>query len=167
MNIVLIGYRGTGKTAISKILENKLKLKRVSTDEEIVKKYGPIPKIVENKGWDEFRDIETEIVKEVASKDSQIIDCGGGAILRKENQEALKKNGKVILLTAEVKTIVSRIKEDKNRPALKDGKTFIEEIEEVLNERKQKYNEAKDFEVKTDKISIKEAAQKIIELSGE
>jgi shikimate kinase len=167
MNIVLIGYRGTGKTEISKVLEKKLGLTRISTDQEIVRKHGSIPKIVETKGWDAFRDIETEVVKEVSSKDNQIIDCGGGAILRKENRDALKKKGKVILLTAEVQTIAKRIKEDKNRPALKNGKTFIEEIEEVLNERKPEYNKAKDFEVKTDKISIKEAAQKIIELLGE
>ncbi len=164
MNIVLIGYRGTGKTKVGEILSNKLGLDLVSTDAAIVEKAGKtIPEIVKEKGWDKFRDIETEVVKETTSKDNIIIDCGGGVVLRQENVDFLKQRGKIFLLTATVEKIAERIKDDTERPALKEGKTFVEEIEEVLNERKEKYNNAKDFEIDGDNISIGEMADKIIE----
>ena len=164
MNLVLIGYRGTGKTAVADILSEKLGMKKISTDKAIVEREGKsIPEIVEENGWDKFRDIETEVVKQAASKDNVIIDCGGGVVLREENVHALREKGKVFLLTASVERISERIKDDNQRPALKGGKTFVEEIKEVLDERMEKYNKAKDFDIDGNDISVREMADKIIE----
>ena len=164
MNIVLIGYRGTGKTKVAEILSTKLGMDSISTDAAIVEKAGKsIPEIVEEQGWNKFRDIETEVIKETANKDGIIIDCGGGVILRDENIDAIRTNGKVFLLLASVEKIVERIKDDTQRPALKEGKTFVEEIEEVLNERNEKYNKAKDFEIDGTDLTIDQMADKVIE----
>ena len=62
MNIVLIGYRGTGKSSVAKLLAERTKWSLVSTDVEIVKKAGmPVPEIIRKRGWDYFRDVESEI----------------------------------------------------------------------------------------------------------
>ncbi len=163
MNIVLIGYRGTGKSTAGKILAEKLNRPLIPMDELIVKKAGmSIPEIVEKHGWDYFRDIESEVAKEVSNKDNCIIDCGGGVVLRDENVKNLKQNGKCFLLKANMDTIISRIQGDANRPALKEGMSFKEEQEKVLKEREPKYKSAADIEVDTSVLNIEQAVEKIL-----
>ena len=164
MNIVLIGYRGTGKSTVGKILAKKLKRLLIPVDDLIVKKVGmSIPEIVEKHGWDYFRDIESNVTKELSNQDNCIIDCGGGVILRDENVENLKQNGKCFLLKAEIDTIISRIQGDANRPALKEGMSFREEQEKVLRERNPKYKAAADVEIDTSILSLEQAVEKILE----
>ena len=165
MNIVLIGYRGTGKTTISKLLGNKLKRDVINLDERIVEKAGlSIPKIVERFGWDRFRDIESEIVEEVSIKDNCVIDTGGGVVLRDKNIRNLKKNGIIILLTASKEKIVERIKNSNNRPSLTKGKTFLEEIELVMEERKPKYTLAQDYTIDTSNLTTHEIFEQILSI---
>ncbi len=98
MNIVLIGYRGTGKSTVGRLLAARLGRELVSTDVEIVKRAKcTIPEIVAQYGWEYFRDLESDICRELASRDQLVIDTGGGAILRAQNVEALKENGAVVL----------------------------------------------------------------------
>ena len=163
MNIVLIGYRGTGKTAIARHLSEVLGLSEVSLDAEIVRKAGlSIPEIVDRFGWDRFRDLESEVVRETAARDGIIIDCGGGVILRDENTTALRENGFVILLSAERDTIVQRIIGGTERPSLTGAKSFTDEVEEVLAERMPKYLAAADFRVDTDALPIEGIAERIL-----
>ncbi len=164
-NIVLIGYRGTGKTAVGKILAKKLKMPLISIDGMIVKRIGlPIPKIVEKYGWKRFRDEESKITKEVSDMENHIIDTGGGVILRKENVKNLKSNGIIFWLKADSKTIINRIKDDTThqRPSLTGNKSSTEEVAEVLKERTPKYIAAADYTIDTSKISPEEIADKII-----
>lgn len=161
MNIVLIGYRGTGKTTIGKLLAKQLHFGFISTDDEIIRKAKiRIPEIVEKFGWNKFRDIEEEVIYEVSKLNNYVIDTGGGVILRNKNVENLKKNGKLILLTADVKTIVERIKFGTERPSL-THLSFIEEVEEVLKQRNEKYLNAKDFMLNTTNCTIEEIVEKI------
>ena len=103
MNIVLIGYRGTGKSVVAAVLSETLKMKSIGMDAEIVSKTGlAIPEIVEKYGWKKFRDIETEVAMQVSQLDNIIIDTGGGVIERPENIEALKENGLIFWLKATV-----------------------------------------------------------------
>ncbi|MFQ5993182.1 MAG: shikimate kinase, partial [Nitrospiraceae bacterium] len=119
MNLVLIGYRGTGKSSVAKLLGERLGREVVSTDAEIVQlAKQPIPEIVEAFGWDHFRDLESAVCRDLAGKDGLIIDTGGGAILRPQNVAALKTNGVLFWLTAEVPTIAQRIGGDNQRPSL-------------------------------------------------
>ena len=163
MNIVLIGYRGTGKSTVGKVVAARLGRQLVSTDNEIVKRAGrSIPEIVGEHGWDYFRDLESEVCRELAGRDNLVIDTGGGAILRQQNVDVLKQNGTLFWLTASVDTIAKRIGKDNQRPSLTGTKSFIEEIEEVLRERTPKYQAAADHVLATDGRSINELVKSLL-----
>ncbi len=163
MNIVLIGYRGTGKSTVGKVLAARLGWPLVSTDAEIVRGAGrPVPEIVAQHGWEYFRDLESTVCREFSAQDRLIIDTGGGAILRQENVACLKKNGVLFWLTASVATIASRIGRDTQRPSLTGTKSFVEEIEEVLSVRTPKYREAADHIVPTDECTINQIVETIL-----
>jgi shikimate kinase len=163
MNIVLIGYRGTGKSVVGKILAERLHMVCAGMDANIVKRAGmPIPQIVETSGWPGFRDMETEEALDLAAKDHLIIDTGGGIVERPENLPALKRNGTVFWLKASVDTIVRRIGGDDQRPALTQGKTFTEEVAAVLEQRMSRYRRAADYEIDTDQMTPDQVAQIIV-----
>jgi shikimate kinase len=164
MNIILIGYRGTGKSSVARLLAERTKWPLVSTDVEIVKKAGmPVPDIIRKRGWDYFRNVESEICQQVGKKDRTIIDTGGGAVLRKENVESLRQRGRVFWLTAEVATVMERIKRSTERPSLTGKKSYVEEVEEVLNERIPLYKAAADHIIPTDDRTVEELANEIQE----
>ncbi len=163
MNVVLIGYRGTGKSTVGKLVAARLERVLVSTDAEIVKLAGQnIPEIVEQHGWEYFRDLETKICHDLAGRDGVVIDTGGGAILRSQNVEGLKRTGKLFWLTAPVETIAKRIGADTQRPSLTGTKSFIDEIQDVLRERTPKYQAAADYIIETDGKSTTQVADEIL-----
>ena len=165
MNIVLMGYRGTGKSTVGRLLAARLGRELVSTDAEIIKgAQHSIPEIVAQKGWEYFRDLESDICREFAGRDQLVIDTGGGAILRAQNVEALKKNGTVFWLTASVETIVKRIGGDNQRPSLTGTKSFVDEIQDVLRERTPKYQAAADHTIATDNRSVNQLVEAILAL---
>jgi len=163
MNIVLIGYRGTGKSVISRILADTLHCQRYSIDEEIVRKAGKsISEIVKQEGWDRFREIERKMVERVATEArNSVIDCGGGVILDERNVADLKQNSKAVLLTSSPEKILERIK-GTNRPPLKEGLAFEEEQRQILSEREPKYRSAADCIFDTTYLKPHQAAVKII-----
>jgi shikimate kinase len=165
MNIVLIGYRGTGKSTVGRLLAARLRRELVSTDEEVVKRaQHTIPEIVAQQGWDFFRDLESDICRELASRDQLVIDTGGGAILRAQNVQVLKKDGTLFWLTASVETIAKRIGGDNQRPSLTGTKSFIDEIQDVLRERTPKYRAAADHIIRTDDRSINQLVETLLTL---
>jgi shikimate kinase len=165
MNIVLIGYRGTGKSTVGRLLAARLGRTLVSTDAEIVvRAKRAIPEIVAQEGWDYFRDLESDICRELAGRDQLVIDTGGGAILRPQNVEALKKSGRLFWLTASVETIATRIGGDNQRPSLTGTKSFVEEVADVLRERTPKYQAAADHVVATDDRSIDQLVETLLTL---
>ena len=99
-NIILTGMPGSGKSTVGKLL-NIDGFSFVDTDEEIEKRCGcTIKELIGSKGEKYFRDLETQVIKDISSKGCQIISTGGGAILRKENVNSLKRNGKLFFLNA-------------------------------------------------------------------
>jgi shikimate kinase len=165
MNIVLIGYRGTGKSTVAKILGQRLKRTVMSTDTEIVKEAGQsIPQIVEQFGWDHFRELETQMCRKLQDQTNLVIDTGGGLILKEENVNILKANSTIFWLTAEIPTIVKRISGDTHRPSLSGTKTFVEEIEDILKERTPKYQAAANQVIPTDHNSPHQIADSILSL---
>ncbi|MDD5286094.1 MAG: shikimate kinase [Desulfuromonadaceae bacterium] len=165
MNIVLIGYRGTGKSVVGAILSRRLGMRCIAMDAEIVKKGGmSIPEIVEKFGWPGFRDRESAEAQELASRDNIVIDTGGGVIERTENIEALQKNGCIIWMKACVETIVARIQNGTERPPLTSGKSFTEEVEEVLERRIPKYRSAAHYEIDTDDLTPEQIVDRIIDI---
>ena len=165
MNIVMLGYRGTGKSVISKKLSHKLRRKLYKIDDLISRSCGKsIPEIVEQDGWEFFRKKESDIVAEVSSQAKKsIIDCGGGVVLNDANIDNLKKEGVCIVLTANLETIIKRIKHDQNRPPLEVSVSFEEEQKKILKEREQKYHAAADYICNTSNRRPVETVQEITE----
>ena len=143
MNLVLVGYRGTGKSAVCAALARRLGLRCVGMDALIAARAGcPIPEIVRRLGWPGFRDLESEVALELADLDQIVVDTGGGVVERPGNMAALRRNAHVFWLRASVGTIVGRIAGDAGRPPLTAGKTFTEEVAEVLARRTPWYRES-------------------------
>lgn len=162
MNIVLMGYRGTGKSTVADILSRWLERKLYDVDALIVKSAGmSIAQIVGEWGWPRFREIESSVVLGI-SGEAAVIDCGGGVVLEPRNVAHLKRAGKIVLLTAEFETILARIDKDPSRPPLKNGLSFEEEQRQVLAEREPKYRAAADLVCDTTRISPEETAGEII-----
>ena len=168
MNIVLIGYRGTGKTVVGKILAEKLNMKLFGMDEHIAEKAGySIPDIVAEEGWDRFRDLESEVAEEASGQVNSIIDTGGGVVLRASNIEHLKKAGILFWLKADAQNISDRIKDSTERPSLTENKTFLEEVEEVLEERTPQYMASADYAIDTNGLTEEQVAENIISIITE
>lgn len=163
MNVVLIGYRGTGKSSVAARLAEALGLRAVSLDAQIVRRAGrPVPEIVAAVGWPGFRDLEEDVVREVAAGDGQVIDCGGGVVEREANFGPLRAAGPVIWLRASPGTIVSRIGSDTQRPSLTGTKSFTDEVEEVLARREPLYARLADYAIDTDGISVDEVTARAV-----
>jgi shikimate kinase len=122
----------------------------------------PIPEIVEKHGWPWFRDLESEIVERFALRDGAILDTGGGVVLRPRNVENLRQSGALFWLKASVEVIVERIQESTERPPLTEGRSFLEEVEEVLSERLPLYRAAADREIDTDRLTVAGVADEIV-----
>ncbi len=160
----MLGYRGTGKSVIAKILSEELRRKLYRVDDLIVQTAGkPIREIVKQAGWSGFRKLESETVGRVVGEaQDSIIDCGGGVVLDDNNIVLLKREGRCVVLTASLPTIIRRIKKDRNRPALKEGLSFEEEQKKNLAERQGKYQSAADFICNTTNQRPRETAHEII-----
>ena len=114
MNIFLIGYRCSGKTAVGRILGRQTGRLFVDTDDEVVKKSSSsIKDIVDNEGWDSFRQKEREVIQEVCRRDHQVVATGGGVVMDVENVTDMKKTGRLIWLRAKADTIRNRMLADK------------------------------------------------------
>jgi len=160
-NIVLVGFMGTGKSTITKILAELLGWKSVSTDEMVVKKEGrSINDIFKESSEAYFRECEHQAVLEVAQYKDVIIDCGGGVVLNPANMKALKQSGVVVHLSCEPKEILRRVNLQPKRPLL-DVEDPLSRINEMLNERAPYYHQA-DFSIDTSDGDLHKAAKEII-----
>ncbi len=156
MNIALIGFRGTGKTTVGKLLAKRLDKKFISSDEEIEKKTKTsISRFVKKYGWDRFREVESEVIEKISDFDECVFDTGGGIIMRNENIINLKRSSLIVLLTADIKTITNRLKSSKARPALTKG-NYIDEVKDVLQEREYRYKKAADYSIDTSRLTPEE-----------
>jgi len=162
VNLVLIGYRGTGKSAIARKLGALLDRQVVSLDQEISVLAGmPIPDLVAAHGWSHFRDLEEKVCREFGAQDNLIVDCGGGVVEREANFNSLRSGGKVFWLRATPTTIVGRIGGDSSRPSLTGSKSFTEEVEEVLGRRMPLYERLSHAVIDTDGRSLDDLAATI------
>ena len=164
-NIVLIGYRGAGKTSIANELSKLIGMPVISTDDEIRKKVGmALETFINKSGWNEFRNVESEVVRQIGNN-GMVIDCGGGVVENNDNIKSLKQNGTVFWLKAPVSVLTERIKDTRNRPSITGKKSFTDEISEVLERRMPLYRGAADFEVETSNKKPTESAKIILELT--
>jgi shikimate kinase len=168
-NIVLTGFMGAGKTAVGRELAQLLNLKLIDADTEIEKSEGmTINDIFKQFGEPKFREIETNMIIRISSGKNIIISTGGGAVLKQENMDALRKTGTIIYLMTTPETILERTSTSNNRPLLKVENPF-EKINALLNFRKPFYEKADiliDTENKTPLHIAEEIIEKIKEKEG-
>lgn len=163
MSIVLIGYRGCGKTSIGRKLADRLWQPFVDTDDLVVKKAGKnIKDIFAQDGEERFRQLEAEAIKDAAKLQEHVIALGGGGATRKENVKVLRDAGhKLIYLRCEPAELFRRIQMDPNtgtsRPALTAKGGGIEEIAAVMAEREPAYRAAAQAELDVTHLSVDEA----------
>ncbi len=133
MSVVLIGYRGSGKTTVGKRLADRLWQPFVDTDELVVRKAGKsIREIFEQDGEAAFRDLESQVVRDVCPLQEHVISLGGGALGREENRAALKASGhKVVYLKCDPEVLHRRISEDPQSAADRPNLTAEGGLEEV------------------------------------
>lgn len=161
-NIFLIGFMGVGKSTVSDYLSKILASPQVEMDQVIVnKEHMSINKIFEEYGEEYFRNCETNLLIELQKKNNQIVSCGGGVAMREINVREMKKNGRVVLLTASPETILERVKDSDERPLLR-GRKNTEYISELMEIRRPKYRAAADVIVDTDHKSVEEIAEEIV-----
>lgn len=168
MNIVLIGYRCSGKTVIGRAVAERLNRVFVDSDEFLENKAGrSIENIVDEEGWEVFREMEREATKELCGRDRLVIATGGGVVTSEKNVRLLKQNGFIVWLQAGAGILKSRMDRDqgegKPRPSL-TGKDPAEEIGAMLEQRAPFYEGASDIGLDTGKLSVEEAAENIIRM---
>jgi len=153
MNIAITGMSGTGKTAISMLLAKRLGRKLISTDEEIEKKTRlSAEKFMKKYGLERFLEMESGIVDGICSFDECIFDAGISIAMRNENITNFKKNGLIVLLTADTKTAMKRSGEKWN----------IELLKGAWPERESRLKKAADYAIDTSDLSPEEACDLIV-----
>ncbi|MDO8886510.1 shikimate kinase [Candidatus Oleimmundimicrobium sp.] len=166
-NIVLIGFMGSGKTTIGKLLADKLGVSLIDTDKLIEKKFGKqIKDIFKDEGEDAFRLVESEVINEVSSVGNKVIACGGGVILNHKNVQALKKNGLLIYLKASAPILFERIREEGSRPLL-NVPNPKDKVSELLKARESLYENVADIVIDTSDMNVDKVVKEIQEKLNE
>ena len=161
-NIVLIGFMGAGKSTVSDYLSTMFAMRIVEMDQVIAdREEMSIPDIFATYGEEYFREQETKLLIELQNKKNTIISCGGGAALRAENVAEMKKNGRVVLLTASPETVYERVKDSDDRPVLKENNN-VEFIADLMENRREKYEAAADIVIQTDNKTVLQVCEELI-----
>ncbi len=154
VNLILIGYRGTGKSTVARLLAEQLGASCLDTDLEVERRAAKsIRAIFEEDGEPVFRDLEMAAIHDVLARDNLVVAVGGGAVLRPENRAALRNLGKVIWLRADVETILRRVAADPTNAARRPNLTTAggrDEVVKLLCERAPLYEQCADLVVDTD-----------------
>ena len=162
-NIVLIGFMGAGKSTISEFLKNSFAMEVIEMDQIIAEREGmTISDIFEVYGEQYFRNLETNLLIEMQSKTNVVISCGGGTPMRECNVVEMKKNGRVVLLTASPETIFDRVKDSHDRPVIENNKN-VPFIADLMEKRRAKYEAAADIVINTDGKSIIEVCEELVQ----
>lgn len=166
-NIILIGFMGAGKSTVSDYLNTMFAMDVIEMDQLIAEREEmSISDIFDTYGEEYFRNLETNLLVEMQARRNTVVSCGGGAALRDKNVVEMKKNGRVVLLTADPATILDRVKDSDERPLL-NGNKNVEFIGELMDKRREKYEAAADVVIHTDNKSVLEICEEIVQKLGE
>jgi shikimate kinase len=163
-NIALIGFMGTGKTAVGKILARKMELNFIELDALIEMKVKmTIPRIFEQGGEIAFRELEIEVTKDLVRVERSVIACGGGFVLNRINVDRLRQSSVIIYLTASPSVTLKRVSRQAGQRPLLDVTDPLSTIREMIKKRKPYYEQAADITVNTSRLSTEAVANIIIE----
>jgi shikimate kinase len=161
MNVILTGFMGTGKSIVGKLLASRLNFTFCDLDAVIVAQEGKsINSIFSSMGECYFRTVESSVLQHVLQLSSQVVSTGGGAVIKKENRDLMKRSGRVINLIASPTTILRRLQDDDERPLLRDSKS-LQQIQKLLMERESFYAEA-DIRIDTDEKNVEDVVRDIL-----
>lgn len=166
MNIVLIGYRGTGKSTVARHLALELAWDWVDADVEIELRAGKsIAAIFADEGEARFRDWEAAVLAELIGRERTVIAAGGGAVLRAENRRLLERSAHVVWLRAAPATILKRVESDVTTASRRPRLTTVggeAEVLRLLAEREPFYRASAGIEIDTENKSPAEVADEIM-----
>jgi shikimate kinase len=163
-SLALIGFMGTGKTVVGKILAAKLGKEFIELDTLVEKKAGrAIPAIFREDGEIRFRELEIEVTREVAGKKNAVIACGGGIVLNKINIDRLGRDCVIVCLTASPAVILQRTSGEESERPLLAVTDRGRQIAELLKFRRPFYKRAADITINTSRTRPEKVALKIIE----
>lgn len=162
MNIILIGLRGSGKSTIGYLLAKDLRFTYLETDRLIEKSENTkIEVIIQIKGIDYFRKLESNIIKSISGVSNSVISSGGGVVENENNMFILKKTGKIIYLKCTPKILYQRIGQDSKRPLLTNAANMLRDLENLYNNRSGLYQKYADLIIENDKQTAADAINQI------
>ncbi len=160
-NLALIGFMGTGKSSVGRLIADTLHYTFLDTDDVIIGRSGAsIEDIFKHQGEAAFRQLEARIVEELTRRDRTIISTGGGLPANEKNISSLKTHALVICLWASPEKILQRVQGQSHRPLLNDADPLAR-IRQLLSERERFYRQA-DVLVNTEFRSLREVAQQVM-----
>jgi shikimate kinase len=160
MNIVLIGFMCSGKSRVGRALASRRGWPHLDTDELVMKKAGvSIADLIRTKGEPEFRLLERQTVKEIASLDNHVISTGGGVPLNPANMRDLSGNGKLVWLKVRPETVLRRAGNIASRPLI-DPANPLASIKQKLKDRLPAYSQAS-YSLDTDELTADQVADQI------
>ncbi|MEO7318419.1 MAG: shikimate kinase [Chthoniobacteraceae bacterium] len=161
-NIVLVGFMGSGKSAVGRLVAKRLRFRFVDTDQIIVDRAGmPIPDIFAQHGEEHFRDLESAALESQGNLRQCVISTGGGAVVKERNLPILKSLGFVVWLTASEEVIFDRVSRNDKRPLLQTANPRAT-IAQLLAVRRPLYENAADFSLDTTTLTHDAAAEAVI-----
>lgn len=165
-SVVLIGFRGCGKTTFGREIARQLEQPFVDLDEQIEFVLGEsIYEFVDKHGWQKFREVEQKVTHDFCRNFSGVVATGGGTLENSKNLQNLKKGGRFVFLNPNFKDIKAYLLKDKTRPRLNLEISHDQEIEQLWTQRRGIYEAIADYEVIPDlKGNVEKEAQKMIEI---
>lgn len=161
-NLYLCGMRGTGKTAIGRVLASELEVPFLDLDLEMDRLLGhPHARLVAERGWLAFRELEYDICKRLARREKSLIALGGGTVRYAWNRDLLRGTGFFVLLTAPVAELARRLRNEE-RPPLTRAASLEEELRSVWEQSEEVYRRTADFVYDTAGKSVAEAARELL-----
>ena len=168
-NLFLIGFMGTGKSTVGKILARKLGWKFIDSDLKIQNKAKhKIADIIDQHGIRYFRKLESKIIADICKSHQQVVALGGGSVLNSVNRKRLEASGIMIQLEAKTRTIYSRLIGDQDRPLIRANthKKQREKIQKLYRKRKKYYQASKSVKIITDHMKPDEVATEVQRYMG-
>jgi shikimate kinase len=160
-NVILVGFMGTGKSTVGKLLAGRLGWNFADMDEWIEKQQqSAIRDLFRIHGEAYFRSLESKALRKLLEEEKKILATGGGAVLAQENRDCMRENGLVIALTATPASIINRVSHDQNRPLLQGN--LEERVLTLLEQRKHAYEFA-DVTIDSTDLSAEQIVDEIIQ----